>query len=62
MNGCDTDLQRPATFLISTKYMQKLEMGKRKKKKEEDLTLDVFCKVRFANEVLFIEMLLRYSS
>lgn len=60
MNGCDTDLQRPATFLISTKYMQKLEMENEKKK--EDLTLDVFCKVRFANEVLFIEMLLRYSS
>lgn len=38
--------------------MQNLELEKWVKKKKEDLTLDVFCKVRFANKVLFIEKLL----
>ena len=36
--------------------------SKKKEKRWEDLTLEVFCNVRFANEVLFIEMLLWYSS
>lgn len=39
--------------------MQKLELEKwEEKKKKDDLTLDVFCKVRFANKVLFVEKLL----
>lgn len=43
--------------------MQNLELEKWVKgKKKEDLTLDVFCKVRFANKVLFIEKLLWYST
>ena len=37
------------TFLISTKLYAKIGDGK---KKSKGLTLDVFCRVRFANEIL----------
>lgn len=60
MNGLLHLLADQQTFLISTKYMQKLELEKWKR--QEDLTLYVFGKVRFASRVLFIEKLLWYSS
>lgn len=50
------------TFLISTKYMQKIGSWKSKVKKKrwEDL-MCFFAKFRFANKVLFIETLPWYS-
>lgn len=47
----DVTLADQQTFLISTKYMQKLELEKWKKIRR----LDMFRKVRFANKVSFVE-------